>query len=181
MTIAVKDNICTSNMPTTCSSLMLKGSLTIPSFFLTGPDLHTDFSSQERKLSETQTAAKTQYVHPIIIHRTSLCTILTTGSTVELLPIAQDIHRQPRPSRLRSRRVPFFVDSDGLAIIRDVENPEPTIETDVSVVGTRPNKTNLSGLQRFKTVRHDTYSAPPKHTDGLYSSAVLSRYNTDVV
>ena len=46
MTIAVKDNICTSDMPTTCSSLMLKGSPTIPSLLLrTSPDLHTDFSS----------------------------------------------------------------------------------------------------------------------------------------
>ena len=31
MTVAVKDNICTSDMPTTCSSLMLKGSPTTPS------------------------------------------------------------------------------------------------------------------------------------------------------
>ena len=45
MTVAVKDNICTSDMPTTCSSLMLKGSPTTPPFFLTGPDFHPDFSS----------------------------------------------------------------------------------------------------------------------------------------
>ena len=45
MTVAVKDNICTSDMPTMCSSLMLKGSLTIPSLFLTGPDFRPDFFS----------------------------------------------------------------------------------------------------------------------------------------
>ena len=45
MTVAVKDNICTSDMPTTCSSLTLKGAPIIPSLFPTSPDLRADFSS----------------------------------------------------------------------------------------------------------------------------------------
>ena len=45
MTIAVKDNICTSDMPTTCSSLMLKGAPRTPSHIPTGSDLRTGFSS----------------------------------------------------------------------------------------------------------------------------------------
>lgn len=45
MTVAVKDNICTSDMPTTCSSLTLKGAPIIPSLFPTSPDLRAGFSS----------------------------------------------------------------------------------------------------------------------------------------
>lgn len=45
MTVAVKDNICTSDMPTTCSSLMLKGTLRSPLPLLpTGPNLRADHS-----------------------------------------------------------------------------------------------------------------------------------------
>ena len=45
MTVGVKDNICTSDMPTTCSSIMLKGASRISSLFRTGPNFHADFSS----------------------------------------------------------------------------------------------------------------------------------------
>src|ERR1700691_4444115 len=34
LAIAIKDNICTSSMPTTCSSAMLKGSYTFVTFLL---------------------------------------------------------------------------------------------------------------------------------------------------
>ena len=45
MTVAVKDNICTSDMPTTCSSLMLKGTPKNLSLSQTDPDFRADFSS----------------------------------------------------------------------------------------------------------------------------------------
>lgn len=45
MAVAVKDNICTSDMPTTCSSLMLKGTPGVSSLSRTGPDPQPDFSS----------------------------------------------------------------------------------------------------------------------------------------
>lgn len=45
MAVAVKDNICTSDMPTTCSSFMLKGASRVLSFFRIGPDVRPDFSS----------------------------------------------------------------------------------------------------------------------------------------
>ena len=45
MAVAVKDNICTSNMPTTCSSLSLKGASRASSLFRTGLDSWPDFSS----------------------------------------------------------------------------------------------------------------------------------------
>ena len=45
MTVAVKDNICTSDMPTTCSSLMLKGPSKTQLLSPTNADLRTDFSS----------------------------------------------------------------------------------------------------------------------------------------
>jgi len=45
MTIAVKDNICTSDMPTTCSSHMLKGIGGTSSSFRAHPDFRADFSS----------------------------------------------------------------------------------------------------------------------------------------
>jgi aspartyl-tRNA(Asn)/glutamyl-tRNA(Gln) amidotransferase subunit A len=45
MAVAVKDNICTSDMPTTCSSLMLKGASRISALFRTDPDFYADFSS----------------------------------------------------------------------------------------------------------------------------------------
>ena len=45
MAVAVKDNICTSDMPTTCSSLMLKGVSRVSSSFRTGPNSQPDFSS----------------------------------------------------------------------------------------------------------------------------------------
>ena len=38
MAVAVKDNICTSDMPTTCSSPMLKGASRVSSSFRTGPN-----------------------------------------------------------------------------------------------------------------------------------------------
>ena len=45
MAVAVKDNICTSDMPTTCSSLMLKGASRVSSLFRTGSNFWPDFSS----------------------------------------------------------------------------------------------------------------------------------------
>ena len=45
VTLAVKDNICTTDMPTTCSSLMLKGTLGTSLLFQTKPNSKLDFSS----------------------------------------------------------------------------------------------------------------------------------------
>ena len=40
-----------------------------------------------------------------------------------------------------------FVGSNGLAVIRDVEDPEPAIEAEFSVTGIGPNKMDLSRLE----------------------------------
>ena len=45
MAVAVKDNICTSDMPTTCSSPMLKGAFGVSSLFRTGSNFWPDFAS----------------------------------------------------------------------------------------------------------------------------------------
>jgi len=45
MTVAVKDNICTSDMPTTCSSLMLRGAPRTSSLFRISPNFQSDFTS----------------------------------------------------------------------------------------------------------------------------------------
>ena len=66
-----------------------------------------------------------------------------------------------------------FVRSNGLAVIRDVEDPEPTIEPNFPITGIRLDKIDLSGLE---VLGHETQRLPSTaetHPDALDTSTVL--------
>ena len=73
-----------------------------------------------------------------------------------------------------------LVGSNGLAVIRDVEDPEPPIEPEFPIIGIRPDKMDSSRLGRFWAMRHNTYPPPPKHIQTPSTSRQFSVTETKV-
>ena len=66
-----------------------------------------------------------------------------------------------------------FVGSNGLAVIRDVEDPEPAIEAEFSVTGIGPNKMDLSRLEVLGNQTQHVPSTAETHPDTFDTSTVL--------
>ena len=68
-----------------------------------------------------------------------------------------------------------FVGPNCLAVIRDVEDPEPLIEADFPITGIEANKMDSPGLERLWAIRH-THTIHRKNIpDALRTSAVFER------
>ena len=87
--------------------------------------------------------------------------------------MAQGNHHQQSTSGLRSRHVPSVVRSNGLAVIRDVEDPGPTIEPNFLITGIRLNKIDSSGLEVLGNETQCLPSTTETHPDALDMSTVL--------
>ena len=74
-----------------------------------------------------------------------------------------------------------LVGSNRLPVIRDVKNPEPTIEADFSIARIRSKKTNPLRPQTRNRETSYVPSATETHPNALHSSTVLSHCDANVV